>query len=61
MTQPMGFTPPQVYPQMMNIYMQRPPIDPMLFQQMQMRKMNMMPPNAHMPMMPIQYPQNDNN
>ena len=61
MAQPMGFTPPQMYPPMMNMYVQRPQIDPMLFHQMQMRNMNMMSPNGQMPMMPIQFHQNDNN
>lgn len=58
---PLGFTPPAMFPPMMNMYMQRPQIDPILFQQMQMRNMNMIPPNGRMPMMPMQNPQPDSN
>ena len=55
MAQPqLGFTPPAMFPPMMNMYMQRPQIDPIVFQQMQMR--NMIPP-----MMPMQNPQPDSN
>lgn len=56
---PMGFTPPPMFTPMMNMYMQRPPIDPLMFQQM--RNMNMIPPNGQMTMMPMQNPQNDSN
>ena len=49
---PMGFTPPPMYPPMMNMYMQRPPINPMMFQQMQMGKMPM-------PMVPVPQPKSE--
>lgn len=54
MTQPpMGFTPPPMYPPMMNMYMHRPPINPMMFQQMQMGKMPM-------PVVPVPQPKSEN-
>lgn len=54
-----GIYPSCDVPPMMNMYMQRPQIDPILFQQMQMR--NMIPPNGRMPMMPMQNHQSDSN